>query len=85
MLSDVLKKRESCIDCVSVQGQSFKGRPPLVSILVGGLFECMGIDFVELDKSTSGNHCSSRTTLQIGQRFMQWQTTRQRLWQDATW
>ena len=55
MSGDVRKKCESCVDCASVQGQGFKGTPPLVSIPVGGPFECVGMDFVEFDKSTAGN------------------------------
>ena len=55
MSGDVCKKCESCVDCASVQGQGFKGTPPLVSIPVGGPFECVGMDFVEFDKSTAGN------------------------------
>ena len=54
---DLMKGRkcESCVDCASVQGQGVKGTPPLVSIPIGGPFECIGMDFVELDKSTDGN------------------------------
>ena len=37
MSSDVLRKCEFCVDCTSVQGQCFKGKPPLVSIPVGDL------------------------------------------------
>ena len=55
MSSDILKKCESCVDCASVQGQGFKGKPPLVNIPVGGSFECIGMDFVELDQSADGN------------------------------
>ena len=29
---------------------------PLVSIPVGGPFECVGMDFVECDESVTGNH-----------------------------
>lgn len=42
MSSDVLKKCESCVDCASVQGQGFKGRPPLVNIPVGGPLSASG-------------------------------------------
>ena len=54
MSSDILKKCESCVDCASVQGQGFKGNPSLVNIPMGGPFECIGMDFVELDQSTDG-------------------------------
>ena len=55
MFNDIMKKCQSCVTCASVQGQGFKGIPPLVSIPVGGPFECVGMDFVEFDKSTDGN------------------------------
>ena len=45
----MLKKYASCALCVSVKGQEFRGRPPLVNIPVGGVLECIGMDFVELD------------------------------------
>ena len=54
MSGDILRC-ESCVDCASVQGQSFRGTPPLVCIPVEGPFECVGMDFEELDKSTAGN------------------------------
>ena len=41
--------------CASVKGQGFRGKPPLVYIPVGGVFECVGIKFVELDLSSTGN------------------------------
>lgn len=53
--SDVYKKCASCVTCASVKGQGNRGRPPLVSILVGGLFDCIGMDFVELDVTRDGN------------------------------
>ena len=36
-------------------GQGSRGKPPLVSIPVGGPFDMIGMDFVELDVSKSGN------------------------------
>ena len=42
--------------CASVQGQSFRSTPALVSIPVGGPFKCVGMDFVEFDQSAYGNH-----------------------------
>ena len=53
--SDVYKKCSSCVSCASVQGQGDRGRPPLVNIPVGGPFDCIGMDFVELDLSKQGN------------------------------
>ena len=55
MSGDILRKCESCVDCASVQGQSFRGTPPLVCMPVEGPFECVDMDFVELDKSAAGN------------------------------
>ena len=49
------KKCASCIPCASVKGQGKKGKPPLVSIPVGGAFDCIGMDIVELDKTKDGN------------------------------
>ena len=49
-VSEVLK-----VVCASVQGQERKIRPPLKSIQVGGLFECIGMDFKQMDVSHSGN------------------------------
>ena len=45
----------SCIECASVQGQSGHGRPLLKSIEVGHVFECIGMDFLEMDTAKSGN------------------------------
>ena len=53
--ADVYKKCASCIPCVSVKGQGQKGRPLLVSIPVGGAFDCIGMDLVEMDKTKDGN------------------------------
>jgi len=53
--SDVYKKCSSCVACASVRGHSVRGKPPLVSIPVGGPFDMIGMDFVELDVSKSGN------------------------------
>ena len=42
------------MQCASVQGQGRRGKPLLKSIEVGGPFECLGMDFLELDKSREG-------------------------------
>ena len=55
MGSDAHKKCESCVMCAYVQGQGRKERPPLKSIRVGGAFECVGMDFKEMDMSKAGN------------------------------
>ena len=41
--------------CASVKGQGNRGILPLVNIPVGGPFDCVGMDFVELDVSHDGN------------------------------
>ena len=55
MKGDIYKKCAGCVTCASVSGQGARERPALVSIPVGGPFECVGMDFVEMDKSRSGN------------------------------
>ena len=55
MKSDIHKKCEGCVTCASVQGEGHRERPPLKSITVGGPFECVGMDFKEMDKSGTGN------------------------------
>lgn len=55
MKSKVYKKCESCVTCASVRGQRHRVRPLLVSIPVGGVFECVGIDFIELECSKDRN------------------------------
>jgi len=53
--SDAYKKCSSCVTCASVRGHGKRGKPPLVSIPVGGPFDMIGMEFVELDVSRSGN------------------------------
>ena len=55
MRGDMYKKSAGCVTCASVSGQGTSERPALVSIPVGGLFECMGMSFVEMDRSRDGN------------------------------
>ena len=55
MSAQMYKKCVSCIVCASVKGQGFRGKPPLVNIPVGSVFECVCMDVVELDLSSSGN------------------------------
>ena len=40
--------------CLSSRAKQ-PGRPPLKSIEVGGIFECIGMDFLEMDTAKSGN------------------------------
>ena len=55
MRADVHRKCSSCVECASVQGQGNPGRPPLKSIEVSGTFDCIGMDFLEMDTGKSGN------------------------------
>jgi len=55
MRGDVYKKCAACVTCASVSGQGVCGKPALVSIPVGGPFDCIGMDFVEMDRSQKGN------------------------------
>lgn len=55
MKEDVYQKCSSCVVCVSVQGQERKVKPPLKSIQVGSSFECISMDFKQMDVSHSGN------------------------------
>ena len=41
--------------CASVKGQENRGIWPLVNIPFGRSFDCIGMDFVELDVSHAGN------------------------------
>ena len=55
MRADVHRKCLACVECASVQGQGNLGRPPLKSIEVGGPFECIGMDFLEMDAGKNGS------------------------------
>ena len=55
MKGDIYKKCASCVTCASVGGKGPRERPTLISIPVGGPFECIGMNFVEMDRSTDGN------------------------------
>ena len=55
MTGDIHKKCAACVTCASVKGQGSRERPALINIPVGGPFECIGMDFVELDLSHKGN------------------------------
>ena len=55
MRQDTHQKCTSCVVCASVQGQERRVKPPLKSIQVGGPFECIGMDFKQMDVSHSGN------------------------------
>ena len=55
MKADIFKVCESCVTCLSTQGQERHPRPSLKSIPVGEPFECIGMDFKEFDVSEKGN------------------------------
>ena len=46
---------ESCVVCASTQGQERQKKPPLKCIPVGEPFECLGMNFKEMDVSEDGN------------------------------
>lgn len=55
MRVNVQKVCENCIVCASIRGQELRKKPPLHCIPVGQPFECIGMDFKELDVSEDGN------------------------------
>ena len=55
MRGDIQKVCETCIVCASTQGQERQKKPLLHCIPVGEPFECVGMDFKEMDTSTDGN------------------------------
>ena len=55
MKSDVAKFCKSCLVCASRKGTGRKQRPPLQSIPVGGPFEMVGVDVLQLPLSRNGN------------------------------
>ena len=55
MNANVHEVCQSCVACLSTQGQKRCPHPPLKSIPVEKPFECMGMDFKEFDMSSKGN------------------------------
>jgi len=55
MRTAVYKVCESCVLCASTQGQERQKKPPLKCIPVGEPFQCLGMDFKEMDVSGDGN------------------------------
>ena len=55
MKGDIYKKYSNCVAYASVQGQGRRHCPPLKRIPVGEAFECIGMDYKEMDISTRGN------------------------------
>jgi len=64
-----------------------KGDPPLVSIPVGGAFERIGMDFIELEGSRDGNKYALvlQDYLTKSQKFMLYPTGRPRQWPGVYW
>ena len=58
MHGDIQKVCETCIVCSSTQGQERQKKPLLYCIPVGEPFQCLGMDFKEMDTSTDGNRCT---------------------------
>ena len=55
MKGDVYKKCSNCVTCASVQGLGRRHNLSLKSIPVGKPFDCIGMDFKEMDISSKGN------------------------------
>ena len=55
MRGDIYTKYQLCVTCASAQGHKRRHTPPLQSIPVGEPFECLGMDFKEMDVSNHGN------------------------------
>ena len=55
MRGDIQNVCETCIVCASTQGQERRKKPLLHCIPVGEPFECVAMDFKEMDTSTDGN------------------------------
>ena len=82
--------RNVLVTCASVRGQGNHGRPPLVSISLGGPFDCVGMDFVELDVMQDGNRYALvfqdyLTNFANGLKCMPFQTGKLKQWPDVCW
>ena len=53
---DIQKVCKPCIVCASTQGHKQRKKPLLHCIPVGEPFQCVGMDFKEMNVSTDGNH-----------------------------
>ena len=56
MYSDVYKFCKSCLTCAAYRGGGRRLRPTLKSLPVGGPFERVGVDLMEMPQTTLGNH-----------------------------
>ena len=55
MYSDVYKFCKSCLTCAAYRGGGRRLRPTLMSLPVGGPFERVGVDLMEMPQTTLGN------------------------------
>lgn len=55
MRADVRRYCRACLVCASRTGQDRVLRPPLKSIPVGGPFQCVGVDVLQLPLTYEGN------------------------------
>ena len=55
MYADVYSHCKSCLTCASYRGAGHRTRPPLKPLDVGGPFERIGVDILEMPKTERGN------------------------------
>ena len=55
MYIDVYTHCKSCLTCASYRGAGYRTRPPLKPLDVGGPFERIGVDILEMPKTERGN------------------------------
>ena len=55
MFSDATQHCRSCLTCAAYQGSGRKAKPPLQPIPVGGPFERVAVDVLEMPLTTQGN------------------------------
>ena len=61
MYSEVYRFCKGCLTCAAYRGGGRRTRAPLKSIPVGGPFERVGVDFMELPLTTLGGISTSRS------------------------
>ena len=57
MYSDIMEFCKVCPECVTVSGVGRRHKPPLHPIPVSHPFQILGVDLMELPKTSSGNRC----------------------------
>ena len=55
MYADVVKHCRACLTCASYRGGGRRSKPPLNPIEVGGPFECVGVDRLEMPPTEREN------------------------------